>query len=67
MLNEWTGDIVKALHINQISQNELADELGYTFQYTSMILNGKRQPAGAQAKFEEALKSVLEKRKEAQE
>lgn len=64
MLKEWTGEVIKTLHVNEISQTELAEEMNCTKEYISMILNGKREPSDIQNRIEEAVASILEKRKE---
>lgn len=59
---EWTGEVVKQLHINGIAQKELAEEMGYTKEYMSMVLNSKREPSDVQTRIEEAISSIIKKR-----
>ena len=59
---EWTGDVVKQLHINGIAQTELAEEMNCTKEYISMILNSKREPSDIQTRVEEAISSIIKKR-----
>lgn len=59
MPEEWTGDIVKKMHMNQITNEEIGMELGYSKSYVGMILNGKRKPAGAQEKMEQAVENII--------
>lgn len=59
---EWTGEFVGRLHTHRVSQQELADALGVSRQYITMILNGWKTPTGAKGMLEEALLKVLEKR-----
>lgn len=40
---EWTGIVVGKMHQWGVSEKELADRCGYTTQYVSMLLNGKKQ------------------------
>lgn len=40
---EWTGYVVGKMHQWGITQAELAAKCGYTTQYVSMILNGKKR------------------------
>lgn len=65
MPKEWTGEIVKTLHINEISQSELAEEMNCTKEYVSMILNSKREPPDIQNRVEEAISSIIKKKQEA--
>lgn len=63
MPKKWTGEIVKLLHNNELSQNELAAEIGWTIEYVSLILNGKRDPKNAQEKMQKALNALIERKK----
>lgn len=64
MPEKWTGEIVKELHNNKISQNELAKEIGWTVEYVSMILNSRRNPTKAKSKMKSAMQAIIERRKE---
>lgn len=55
---KWTGDVVAALHINGITQAELAAKMGVTVPYISMLLNGKKNSAGAKDRMMEAIKQI---------
>lgn len=52
---QWTGEIVGKMHLHRISQVQLADALGYTPEYVSTVLNGKRSPKDAEARFRAAV------------
>lgn len=39
---EWTGIVVGKMHQWGITNTELAQKCGYTAQYISMLLNGKK-------------------------
>lgn len=60
MPKKWTGNLVGLMHENDITQKQLAYELGYTYQYVSMVLRGKREPEGAEAVFTEAVNRIIE-------
>lgn len=62
MPKKWTGDLVGLMHINRISNQMLAGELGVTDRYVSMVLNGHREPAGAKEQFEAAVNRLIEKK-----
>lgn len=64
MPETWTGEIVAALHVNRITQKELADEMGVTGVYVSTLLNGHASPAGAREKMRAALDAIIARRKE---
>lgn len=61
---QWTAEIVGILHANRIKQTELAEHMGVTPQYLSMVLNGKREPDGAEQKARDALKQLLSEQPE---
>lgn len=62
MAENWTGEIVAAMHTHRIKQSELAQEMGLTFQYVSMVLNEKRQPKGMKERMEAAIDAIIDRR-----
>lgn len=64
MPKKWTGDLVGLMHNHRISKADLAEELGVTREYVSMVLNGHREPAGAKERFEAAVYSLIKKQAE---
>ncbi len=60
----WTGEIVGKMHMYGITAIHLAEKLGINPKYLSAVLNGKREPAGAQQRFEGALDELLAERAE---
>lgn len=68
MRPEWTGEVIGKLHVHGLSIKELAESMGYTHEYLSVILNGKREPAGIQEKVEDAVARLInDKNKERNE
>lgn len=59
MPKKWTGNLVGLMHDEKVSFSELADELGVTNRYVSMVLNGHREPEGAEQKFAAALNRII--------
>ena len=59
---QWTGDLVGKMHCNRIMFEDLANELGITRAYVSMILNGKKDPKGMQEKMENAVDAIIQRR-----
>jgi predicted XRE-type DNA-binding protein len=59
MLAQWTADLVGKLHKHRITQKQLAEELGVTREYVSMVLNGHRCPDGAERTFTDALDRLI--------
>lgn len=48
---QWTADVIGKMHMLRISNKQLAEKLGVTPEYVSMILNGHRDPEGANQRF----------------
>lgn len=61
MLAQWRGDIVGEMHIHRIRSGELAAEVGWHEKYLSAVLNGRRDPAGAEEKLRSALERLVER------
>lgn len=59
MLAEWTGEIVKKMHIYGISAKQLAEEAKIHPKYLSMILNGHRTPKNAESKLNAVLDRLI--------
>ena len=51
------------MHINQITQREIAEEMHVTSDYISMILRGKKNPKNAEERIKNAIDVILKKRK----
>ena len=64
MIAQWIGDIVGQMHSNRISKTELADHMGVSREYVSMILNGHRSPDGAETRFRKAVTEMSAKKKQ---
>jgi transcriptional regulator with XRE-family HTH domain len=48
--------------MNRISKKRLAEQLGYTPEYVSMVLNGHRSPNGAENEFSKALDELIQQK-----
>jgi len=57
---QWTADLIGEMHLLGISGKQLAAEAGYNAKYVSRVLNGHRNPKGA----EETLRAAFERLKE---
>lgn len=64
MAEKWTGVFIGKCHNEQIPVCEVAKKLGYTKEYVSMILHGKRNPSMAKERFFDALRSLVEEKKQ---
>lgn len=59
MLAQWIADLVGEMHKFKITKSRLAEELGVTREYVSMVLNGHREPAGAEERFQRAVAEIV--------
>ena len=64
MPEKWTGDLVGRMHNAKITQQDIANELGTTKAYISMILNGSKTPNNAQQRLEDAFQAAYKKKYE---
>lgn len=62
MKEEWTGVLIGKMHNADVTQDELATELGWGKSYVSMILNGQRSPTDARSKLESAFEAIVTSR-----
>lgn len=56
---EWTGEVVGTMHTKGIRAKDLARKLSYNEKYLSSILNGHRNPPGAEEKCKAALAELI--------
>lgn len=56
---QWTADLIGEMHLARVSKKQLAERLGVTPEYVSMVLNGHREPDGAVGRFREALAQIV--------
>ena len=63
MPEKWTGRLIGKMHNHRVTYDQLAEKLGVGKSYLSLILNGKRNPPGAQQRLEAAFNQILEERK----
>lgn len=59
MLAQWTGELIGRMHRNRITKTQLAQEMGVTREYLSMILNGHRNPDGIEHRMNDALDNLI--------
>jgi len=56
----WTAEIIGKLHINGVTHKRLADAVGWHPKYLSAVLNGKKNPTGAENKLRAALDRIIQ-------
>lgn len=57
-MDNWISEVIGKMHVHRITQKKLAEHLGWSNQYTSEILNGKRHPKGAKEKVEQGVSDL---------
>ena len=62
MLAQWIGDFVGKMHRHKVTITQISQELGLTREYLSLILNGHREPPGAEQRLNDALDRVIDKK-----
>lgn len=56
---QWTAEIIGEMHLSGVTHKRLAEAVGWHPKYLSAVLNGKKTPAGAEAKLRAALSTLL--------
>ena len=59
MSAQCTGDVIGKLHIHHLKKKQLAERVGVTPEYVSMVLNGHRSPPDAEHRFRAALDALI--------
>lgn len=62
MPEAWTGNLIGKMHNKGITYDDLAEEMGVTKSYISMILNGKRKPPGIKSRMDNAINTIVQRR-----
>ena len=63
MPEKWTGTLIVIMHNEKITYDDVAEKLGVSKAYVSMILNGSRKPNNIRKRFEETIKLIIAERK----
>lgn len=58
---QWTGEVIGEMHTHGITARQLSAHLNYRPEYVSAVLNGKREPKGAEEKFRQAVRELAQK------
>lgn len=61
---QWTATLIGKMHLNGITAKQLAAEADWHEKYLSAVLNGHREPKGAEDTLNAALERIIERRNE---
>ncbi len=59
---QWTAKIIGKMHMYGITAKQLAEQLGYHPKYVSAVMNGHKEPKGAEQKFNTALDELIKEK-----
>ena len=62
-MQNWISQVVGKMHVNKITQIEVAKKMGVCNDYESMILTGKKSPKDAEQRINDAIDAILSDRK----
>lgn len=57
---KWTADLLGEMHLAGVTAKQLAAEVGWNPKYLSVVLNGHKEPKGAENKLRSALNRLVE-------
>lgn len=60
---EWQAELLVKMRTHKITQQELAQHIGWSYQYVNMIFNGRKSPQGAQEKLTNGVAELIEIKK----
>jgi len=63
MPEKWTGELVGRMHNEDVTLEDLANQMGVTKGYISQILHCRRTPPNAKERLNTAFADILTKRK----
>ena len=58
-MSAWICEVYATMKDNRIKSKDLAAKIGWSEQYLSVILNKKKEPAGAEEKVRAALAEMV--------
>lgn len=61
-MEDWRGVLIGRMHNYKVTQIDLANKLGLRRDYVSSVLNGKRNPPGAEERYNKAFVEILNER-----
>lgn len=59
---QWTADLIGEMHLAGVTAKQLAAEVGWHEKYLSAVMNGHREPKGAEKALRGAFNRIIERR-----
>ena len=56
---QWTADLIGEMHLAGVTAKQLAKEVGWHEKYLSAVVNGHREPKGAEQTLRSALARII--------
>lgn len=60
---KWTAKLIGDMHLSGVTAKQLAAEVGWHEKYLSAVMNGRREPKGAEQALTSALGRLVERQK----
>lgn len=61
---KWTAELLGEMHLAGVTAKQLAAEAGWHDKYLSAVMNGHREPKGAENTLKEAFRRIVEQKKD---
>lgn len=61
---EWTGDVVRTMHLEDISVSELREEMCVSRNWVGKVLNGRATPLKREMMYRKAIANILRRRED---
>lgn len=58
---KWTAELLGEMHLAGVTAKQLAAEVGWNDKYLSVVMNGHREPKGAEAALKSAFQRLVDK------
>lgn len=63
---EWAGELIKQMFLNNVTRNDISEEMGTTAAYITMVLHAPRTTEKTKQNVLSAFQRVLDKHSSAQ-
>ncbi len=56
---KWTAELLGEMHLAGVTAKQLASAVGWHEKYLSAVMNGHKEPKGAEEKLKSALQKIV--------